>query len=105
MTYVHTCIYITSTLLFFSLLYTSSILLGRLADPYPSHRTQLWYKFTWYLGIFIHCTVQKHKLYIVQLGSHCVLMDFGLENVEIKHNNEYLHIYTDLIVFFKSQQG
>ncbi len=39
--YVHTCIYITSALLFFSSFYTSSILLGRLADPDPSRQIQL----------------------------------------------------------------
>jgi hypothetical protein len=36
MTYVHTCIYITSALLFFTSFYTFSILLGRLADSDPS---------------------------------------------------------------------
>ncbi len=38
---MHTCLYITSALLFFSSFYTSSILLGRLADPDPSRLTHL----------------------------------------------------------------
>jgi hypothetical protein len=38
---MYTHIYITSALLFFSSSYMSSILLGRLGDPDPSHRTQL----------------------------------------------------------------
>ncbi len=37
---MHTCIYITSALLFFTSFYTSSNLLRRLSDPDPSHRTQ-----------------------------------------------------------------
>jgi hypothetical protein len=47
MTYVHTCIYITSALLFFSSLYTSSILLGRLAGSDPSCLTQESMQFWW----------------------------------------------------------
>jgi hypothetical protein len=39
----HTCIYITSALLFISSFYTSSILLGRLADPDPSRRLHYLY--------------------------------------------------------------
>ncbi len=45
--YVHTCIYITSALLFFSSLYTSSILLGRLADPDQSRWLHYWMKKRW----------------------------------------------------------
>ncbi len=37
---MHTCIYITSALQFFSSFHTSSILLGRLADPDPSRQIQ-----------------------------------------------------------------
>ncbi len=38
---MHTCIYITLALLFFSPFYTSSILLGRLADPVSSCQTHI----------------------------------------------------------------